>query len=226
MGGTEQHDLSKLIASIGKVTGALNVHEQELGELIGNFNTFFRSFAAQSTSLSAAVALLPSTLHNASRAFAALDAAFPPMRAFSLDLIPGVQQLPSTISAALPWIEQVQASLAPSELGGVAKGLVTATPALAKLFGEQPAFFKQTDEFSKCLTKVFYPGGNTKLQDGSNTSGVEDYKEFWYTLTGLAGLGQSFDGNGTMNRFLVGSGGPTFRSRRSRSWAAARRACR
>ena len=60
----------------------------------------------------------------------------------------------------------MQASLAPSELGGVAKGLVAATPALAKLFGEQPAFFKQTDAFSKCLTKVFYPAGNTKLQDG------------------------------------------------------------
>jgi phospholipid/cholesterol/gamma-HCH transport system substrate-binding protein len=210
--GTEEHDLSKLIASIGKVSGALNVHEQDLGELIGNFNTFFRSFANQSASLSASVALLPSTLRNASRAFVALDAAFPPVRTFSLDLIPGVQQLPSMISAALPWIEQVQASLQPSELGGVAKGLVVATPALARLFGEQPAFFKQTDQFSQCLTKVFYPGGNTKLQDGPRTSGVEDYKEFWYTLAGLSGLGQSFDGNGTLNRFLVGSGGPTFRS--------------
>ncbi len=31
-------------------------------------------------------------------------------------------------------------------------------------------------------------------------------------MTGLAGLGQSFDGNGVMNRFLVGGGGDTFRS--------------
>ena len=76
------------------------------------------------------------------RGFAALDAAFPSIRTFSLDLIPGVKLLPSTIAASLPWIEQVQASLAPSELGGVAKGLLTATPALAKLFSEQPAFFE------------------------------------------------------------------------------------
>ena len=27
------------------MTAALNVHEQQLGELIGNFNSFFRSFA-------------------------------------------------------------------------------------------------------------------------------------------------------------------------------------
>ena len=34
--GTEPHDLSKLVAGIGKVTAALNVHDQQLGELIGN----------------------------------------------------------------------------------------------------------------------------------------------------------------------------------------------
>jgi ABC-type transporter Mla subunit MlaD len=210
--GTEADDLSQLVASIGKVTAALNVHEEDLSELFGNFNIFFRSFANQSTNLAATVAVLPSALRSTGHAFTALDAAFPSVRTFALDLIPGVKLLPSTIAASLPWIAQVQASLAPSELGGVAKGLVTATPALAKLFSEQPAFFKQTEAFSKCLTKVFYPAANTKLQDGPNTSGVEDYKEFFYTLTGLAGLGQTFDGNGAMTRFLVGGGGDTFRS--------------
>ena len=56
------------------------------------------------------------------------------------------------------------------------------------------------------------PAGNTKLQDGASTSGVEEYKEFWYTMAGLAGIGQNFDGNGIMTRFLVGAGGDTFRS--------------
>jgi phospholipid/cholesterol/gamma-HCH transport system substrate-binding protein len=73
-------------------------------------------------------------------------------------------------------------------------------------------FYKQTELFNKCLTKVLIPAGNTKLQDGSATSGVEDYKEFWYSLTGLAGIGQNFDGNGTLTQFLIGSGGPTIRS--------------
>ncbi len=49
--GTEEHDISKLIASIGTVAAALNVHEQDLGELIVNFNTFFHSLAAQAPSL-------------------------------------------------------------------------------------------------------------------------------------------------------------------------------
>ena len=76
--GTEQHDFSKLIAGIGKVTSALNVHEQELGELIVNFNTFFAAFAAQSTALHATVAELPTTLGKINRGLTALDASFPP----------------------------------------------------------------------------------------------------------------------------------------------------
>jgi len=212
IGGTETHDLSKLVQSVGKVTSALNVHEQQLGELIGNFNSFFHSFAAQSSSLRSAVAVLPSSLKKITAGLRELDAAFPPARTFALDILPGVKSTPKTVTALLPWIEQVEASLAPTELGGVSKGLLEATPPLAQLTAEQTTFQVQTEAFNKCLTKVFIPAGNTRLQDGTSTSGVEDYKEFWYSLTGLAGIGQTFDGNGALTKFLVGSGGPTIRS--------------
>jgi ABC-type transporter Mla subunit MlaD len=207
LGGTEPHDLSKLFASIEKVTAALGLHEQQLGELIGNFNTFLGTLAAQTPSLRSAVAQLPAALHSADRGFAELSATAPTLKAFSLALIPGVEEAPSTIAAAFPWIAQTQALLGPNELGGVAQGLYTSSPTLAALFGGQQAFLKQIDQFSQCLTKVFYPAGNTVLQDGPNTSGAADYKEFWYALAGLAGLGQNFDGNGPADRFLSGGSG-------------------
>jgi phospholipid/cholesterol/gamma-HCH transport system substrate-binding protein len=210
--GTETHDISELVAAIGKTTAALNVYEQSLSEWVPNFNTFLANFANQSASLKATVALLPGTLHNASRAFVALNSALPATRSFAQALTPGAAQTPQTVAAALPWIEQVQASFAPSELGGVAKGLQQSTPSLAKLIGEQQPFFETNDAFSQCLTKVFYPAGYTKLQDGAATSGAEAYKEFWYALTGVAGLGQSFDGNGTMAHFIIGNNGQTVRS--------------
>jgi phospholipid/cholesterol/gamma-HCH transport system substrate-binding protein len=211
--GTRPHDLSKLIASIGKVTAALNVHEQQLGELIGNFNTFFAALAAQSAPLRATVAELPSSLRNIDRGLAALDASFPPTKTFAHDILPGVKNTNATVTAALPWIEQVKASLAPTELGGVAKGLAEAVPSLAKLQSEQVPLYHEGELLSKCQTNLIFPAGNTKLQDGAATSGVEDYKEFWYSLVGLAGLGQSFDGNGTTAKFLVGNSGQTLRSR-------------
>jgi len=210
--GTEPHDLSKLIAGLGKVTAALNVHEQQLSELIPNFNTFFAALATHATSLTALVAELPSSLLSAERGLAGLDATFPPTRAFAHDILPGVKNTNATVKAALPWIEQLQASLGPSELGGVAKGLAEAAPSLARLQSEQVPLYKQTELFNKCLTKVIYPAGNTKIQDGTSTTGVENYKEFWYSLVGLASLGQTFDGNGAMAKFLVGNSGQTLRS--------------
>jgi phospholipid/cholesterol/gamma-HCH transport system substrate-binding protein len=210
--GVEQNDLSNLIAGTEKFTAALNVHEQQLGELVSNFNIFLGSFAAQSQALSATIAELPGALQNAGHAFTNFNAAAPAIRKFSLDLVPGVEQTPATITAAFPWIEQVQASLAPTELGGVAKGLREAAPTIAGLIVPQQSFFKQTELFNKCLSNVFFPSGDVKLQDGSSTSGVEAYREFWYAMTGFAGIGQSFDGNGPLLRGLVSTGTQTLRS--------------
>jgi len=210
--GTEPHDLSKLVASIGKVTSALNVHEQQLGELIGNFNTFFEALADQATPLRATVAELPSSLLSVQRGLAGLDASFPPAREFAREILPGVRDTNSTVKAALPWIAQVQASLSPAELGGVAKGLEEAVPSLARLQSEQTPLYNQTNLFNKCLTNVLFPAGNTHIQDGSSTSGVENYKEFWYSVVGLASLGQGFDGNGEFDHFLAGNSGQTLLS--------------
>ena len=210
--GTETHDISELIAAIGKTTAALNVYEQSLSEWVPNFNIFLANFANQSTSLESAVSHLPGALHSASRAFTALNSALPVTRSFAEALTPGAAQTPQTVAAALPWIEQVQASFAPTELGGVAKGLQQSVPSLAKLISEQQPFFETNNEFSQCLTKVFYPAGYTKLQDGAATSGAEAYKEFWYALTGVAGISQSFDGNGVLAHFMLGNSGQTVRS--------------
>src|SRR3712207_8711478 len=48
-------------------------------------------------------------------------------------------------------------------------------------------------------------------------TGVENYKEFWYTMVGLAGESQNFDGNGQYVRFQPGGGTQTLSSGRSNS---------
>jgi phospholipid/cholesterol/gamma-HCH transport system substrate-binding protein len=213
--GTEPHDLSKLIASLNQVTSALNVHEQDLSELFPNFNNFFASLAANATHLKALVAELPSSLLSVDQGLAGLDASFPPTREFAHDILPGVRNTNRTVAATLPWIEQVQASLSPEELGGVAAGLKASVPELARLQAEQTPLYKEAEAFNECMTKVIYPAGNTKIQDGSSTTGVENYKEFWYSLVGLDSIGQGFTGNGPSVRFLVGNSGQTLRSQPS-----------
>ncbi len=157
--GTDPHDLSKLVASIGKVTAALNVHEQQLGELIVNFNAFFRSFASQAAALRLTVAELPSSLRAIDRGFAALGAALPPTRTFAIDILPGVKATPASIAAQLPWIEQVQASLSPAELGGVAKGLEEAAPWIARLQSEQMPVYNEAEPVQQMPDEPDLPGG-------------------------------------------------------------------
>lgn len=207
LGGVEAHDISKLIAGVGRVTRALNTREQALGEWVPHFNTLLGILAAQASSLEAAIARLPGTLRAARRTFAGLDRAAGPIRSFSDAIVPGLNQTAATVAAALPWISQVDRLLRPDSLGGVAKSLSQATPQLAALIGGQEALMKQGDQFSRCLTKVFFPAGEARLQDGAATSGAKADEEFFYSLVGLGGISQNFDGNGAYARFLVGGAG-------------------
>jgi ABC-type transporter Mla subunit MlaD len=208
LAGTHERDLSTLIASIARVTGALNVHSEALNELIPNFNTFLHEFASQSANLTSTVAHLPGALHSATRAFTALRAALPPLRSFSEAIIPGVEQTPATVAAFLPWITQVRGALAPSELGGIAINLKESAPSIASLTANSIPFYKQNDLFAQCGTNVLIPAGNAQLQDGSSTSGQGAFREFWYSMVGGNSLGQNFSGNG-LNAFrsLLGGGG-------------------
>ncbi|MDQ6914594.1 MAG: MlaD family protein [Actinomycetota bacterium] len=207
--GLQARDLSKLIASFGKVAGALDSNEAALQGLITNFNITTGAFAAQSSNLSATIRLLAPTLRNANRTFASLNRAFPPTRAFAREILPGVRATPGTIAASFPWIAQTRALLGPKELRGLARELQPTTARLARLTDDTIRLLPQVDLIDRCLTNVVLPTGDVKINDGTLTSGVENYKEFWYTMVSLAGEGQNFDGNGMYVRFQPGGGSNT-----------------
>ncbi|MGI8430379.1 MAG: MlaD family protein [Solirubrobacteraceae bacterium] len=210
--GTGSHDLSKLIASFGKVAGALDRNEQALKDLITNFSVTTGAFAAQQANLRASIRLLAPTLSTANRTLGALNAAFPPTRAFAREILPGVRETPATIEASFPWIDQTRRLLAPSELGGLARALRPTSADLARLTDRTIALLPQVDLVDKCVTKVVLPTGDVVIDDGPNNSnpnihtGSANYKEFWYGLVGLASEGQNFDGNGMYVRFQPGGG--------------------
>ncbi len=213
LGGTHEHDLSTLVASIKRVAGALDEHSSQLGELITNFNTFLGEFAGQSANVTKSVAGLPGALDNATRAFVTLHQALTPLRTFSLKILPGVAQVPATVTALSPWIAEVRASLGASELGGVASSLRESAPAIARLTSASTPLFQQNNLLSQCLTDVLIPAGNTHLSDGANTGGQGVFREFWYSLVGSGSVAQTFTGNGLSGfRSFVGGGGSALRS--------------
>jgi phospholipid/cholesterol/gamma-HCH transport system substrate-binding protein len=204
--GTEPHDLSKLIDSAGRTTGELAKHERALQDLVTNFNTTTAAFASQATALSTSIRLLPGVLVQADNALLHLNQSFPPLRAFSREILPGVRETPATVAASFPWIAQTRALVSPDELGGLVNDLRPTVPNLASSTDESIKLFPQVDLVSQCFTKVLLPTGDIKVEDPPLSTGIENYKEFWQALTALSGESQNFDGNGSYTRFQTGGG--------------------
>jgi hypothetical protein len=204
--GTEPHDLSGIVTGVGRVSKALGRNERTLQDFVTNFNRTVTIFASESVNLKTTISLLPGVVRTASRALDSLNAAFPATRAFAQENLPGVYETPATIAAAFPWLAQATPLLSKDELGGLVNDLQPTTNNLAKVTDATIKFLPQADLTAKCFTNVIFPTGDIKLDDGALTTNKENYKEFWYTMVGLAGEGQNFDGNGPYVRFQPGGG--------------------
>lgn len=210
--GEDPRDISRTIASIARLSKGLEGSERQLQDLIVNLNLTAAAFANQSGALSDTIRLLPSTLATARTALTSVDAALPPLRAFSKEILPGVKQTPATVNASFPWIEQTRALLGPDELQGLMRELTPTTKDLASLTSASLRLLPAINQFSQCFSDVILPTGNVGLKDGALTnrradgSIVESYKEFWYGLVGMTSAGQGFDGNGAYLRASAGGG--------------------
>ncbi|MGH2967556.1 MAG: MlaD family protein [Solirubrobacteraceae bacterium] len=198
-------DLARLIDGTARTTGALIRNENQLKDLITNFNTTTAALASESGSLRTSIRELAPTLENANDALASLNEAFPPTRAFAREILPGVRETPATIEASFPWIAQARRLVSRAELGGLVRQLSPATADLARLTDRAIELLPETTLTSRCARDVLLPTGDIVIED-EFTTGAENYKEFFWGLVALAGEGQNFDGNGMYVRFQPGGG--------------------
>jgi phospholipid/cholesterol/gamma-HCH transport system substrate-binding protein len=215
--GTTQHDLSGLIAGQARIFDALTGHEAQLQGLVSNFNTVAGALASEKENLERTIKLLAPTLKIAEPSLRHTNSTLPFLRAFARDLTPGVRELPATIAASQPWLDQTAALLQPSELGFVAHQLRLAGPGAGKSAADGRGLFEQIGLTSGCVANVLDPAGDVVLDDSGTgynfTTGVPNFKEFGYAVANLAGESGFFDGNGPILRFFsaggpVPSGGP------------------
>ena len=143
--GTQDHDLSRLIAGLNRTTEGLGRNEDQLKDLVTNFNRTVAATASEAVNLRASIRLLGPTLVNANSALDALNASFPNTRAFAREILPGVNQTAATIDAAFPWVAQAQKLLGPDELQGVVDQLSPATEDLAKVVDATLQLLPQAD---------------------------------------------------------------------------------
>ncbi|MQA73615.1 MAG: MCE family protein [Solirubrobacterales bacterium] len=205
--GEHPHDLSGFIRGFSQVFTKLADREQDLSDLITNFNVFTGALAAESANLADTFSELAPTLEEAQPSLAHLSDALPPLRALVIELRPGVQELPATIAAGNPWLDQSRRLLADSELGGLARLLRNTAPGLAEAADSTKTLFNQQTQLARCTSRVLVPTGDLVVRDRFAT-GEPNFNEFFYGITSFAGSAQGFDGNGPYLRFQSG-GGPT-----------------
>ena len=210
--GEQARDLSKLVAGQQRIFAALSSNERQLKDLITNFNVTMRALASEESNLSETVRLLPEVLEAANPTLDSLNAAFPPTRAWALEMIPGVEETPATIDAAFPWIKQTRALLTPAELQGLVDELQPAVDDFAQFTDGQLALLPVLDLFNRCQLQVILPTGETVIEDGPLSTGLRNYEEFFQTMVGLAGETGNFDGNGSYTRFQSAGGGYTVKT--------------
>jgi virulence factor Mce-like protein len=207
--GTEpDRDLARLIAGLGRATEGLGRHETQIQDLVTDFATTMGAFAAERANLQASIRELGPTLETTNAALSSINAALPPARAFARAILPGVRETPATIEAGFPWIAQTRRLLSQAELRGLAQDLSPTSRDTARFVDHSLKLFPQADRLSRCVTRTILPTGDIVVKDRF-ANGQPNYREFAYTLVGLAGEGQNTDGNGGYVHFQPGGGGQT-----------------
>jgi phospholipid/cholesterol/gamma-HCH transport system substrate-binding protein len=210
--GTQPGDLSGLIQGLDRVVRGLGRNEGTLQNLVTNFRVFSGSFAAEDQALGQAIEELPTTLEAARPAFANLNAAFPPLRAFAREALPGVRSTPETLRAATPFINQVRALVSERELRGLVADLRPTIPELARLAHRTIPFLDQARSLSSCFNEVVIPWSNDTVDPVASSSQYPHqpfgrvFEETGYGLTGIASESRSGDANGQYIRVEAGGG--------------------
>jgi ABC-type transporter Mla subunit MlaD len=207
--GVNPGDLAGFIRSTATVFAKLDSRGDDLGELITNFNTFTGALAGESQNLSETLRELPPTLEETRVSLADLSESLPAVRALAIESRPGIQELPDTIAAFGPWLDQTDLLLRDNELGGLARLLKSSSPGLAKATAASKKLFPETLALAQCSNHNMIPAADAEITaDQTWDTGQPNFYEFFYGAVQLAGAAQGFDGNGPYLRIQPG-GGPT-----------------
>ncbi|UJA19249.1 MCE family protein [Thermoleophilia bacterium SCSIO 60948] len=207
--GTEEGDLAGVIKNFDRVVVGLNRDEAALQGTVTNLRIVTGSFAAEDEALRQSIATLPDVLDASQPAYANLNDAFPPLRAFAREALPGVRSTPETLRATQPLIDQVRGLVSPSELRGLVADLRPAVPELAQLARSSVPLFNQGRLFSSCLNETITPTsynsveppeggtfGSTQPPTGNDGQPYTTLEEATAGIEGLSGESRSGDANG------------------------------
>jgi phospholipid/cholesterol/gamma-HCH transport system substrate-binding protein len=204
--GREPGDLAGVIRNLDTVVAALDRDQQDLLDFVTNFRIVSGSLAAEDEALEQAIVELAPTLEEGRPALAKLNSAFPELRAFAREALPGVKAADKALDEASPWIGQLRSLVSQDELRGLVKDLRPTVPDVAQLARASVPFLEEARLLSSCFNEVVIPWANTEVPAAETANDLPVYKNTGHGLVGVGGESRSGDATGQWFRVL-GTGG-------------------
>ncbi|MFY9487998.1 MAG: MlaD family protein [Solirubrobacterales bacterium] len=203
--GYDEDDQIEILRGFRDFNKAFNDREAQLVPLISDFATTFDAFASDEAALQESTKQFSRLIYESEPTLRNLNAMLPRLTTFANEIAPNLKEIPEMVEAANPWIDETTALLAKAELGTTASLSRSTFSNFAKVSKESQKTLPELNRLARCWTDVWQPTLMKEVPDGPTSSGVENYKDFWYSLVGMAGESQNFNANGRYLRLAAGS---------------------
>ncbi|MFL5846588.1 MAG: MlaD family protein [Solirubrobacteraceae bacterium] len=208
--GTRPHDVSRLIASASRVTGALAADRRSLADLVTNLRVTADALSADDTALAETISGADDLMRNAPAGLRALDGVLPVLERVSRAAAPAVRVAPGALGRTADVLGELGGLVAPGARERTISGLRTTFLDLPTLVVRLGTLFPTIKPLADCLRTHITPTLKLEAPDGALSSGRPVWQDFAHSMVGLASATQNFDANGYATRYLFGLGGETF----------------
>jgi virulence factor Mce-like protein len=206
MQGEQEHDVSRLVAAMRRVTASLDDPPERLGELVDHLAVTARAVRSRDAELSATLREAHAMLREAPQGMASLDGALGALERAAVRLAPALPDAPRHLRATTSVVRELGRLVHPSRRATTLTALETAFRDLPGLVGELAVTFPTTKPMTDCLRSHIVPLLKSEVPDGEHSTGRPVWQDFAHALVGLASASQNFDGNGHSLRYQVGAG--------------------
>jgi virulence factor Mce-like protein len=208
--GTEPHDVSRIISSASRITGALAHDRRALADMVTNLRVTADALSADDHALADTIAGADDLMRNAPAGLRALDGALPILERVSREAAPAVRAAPGALGRTAGVLHDLGSLVAPGARERTISGLRTTFLDLPTLVVRLATLFPTIKPLSDCLRTHITPTLKLEAPDGDLSSGRPVWQDFAHSMVGLASATQNFDANGYATRYLFGTGSETF----------------
>lgn len=207
--GTRPHDVSALIAALGRITTALSRSDTHLAGLLDGLDRTATALAAEAAPLARAVAETDRLLARAPAALAATDRALPPATALAAAVRPALRAAPPVLRHTDRLLLQLQGLVGADELPRAVHTLAPTVRELPTLEDRLRPLFALVAPVGDCVDTRVLPALQTRLDDGNLSTGRPAWQDLLHGGVGLASSSAEFDSNGPWIRYLYAVGQDT-----------------